>query len=173
MRPRNPLPDDAISESLRLMKERRRKPDYRRFQVVYLAATEARTDEEIARVTGYAVRTIRETLTRCRRDGVASLIDKPRGGRKYENMTLAEEKAVLSSFFEQAQQGGVLVVTDIHNALNAHVGKALSKATVYEILHRHNWRKIVPRRRHPKSQVEAQEEFKKNFSTRSRSRRTR
>ena len=170
MRPRNPLPGDAISESLRLMKARRRQPDYRRFQVVYLAAAEARTDAEIARITGYAVRTVREILTRCRRDGVASLVDKPRGGRHCENMTLAEEKAVLSSFFERAQKGGVLIVTDIHNALNAQVGKTLSKTTVYDILHRHNWRKIAPRRRHPKSQVEAQAEFKKNFSTRSRSR---
>lgn len=170
MRPRLPLPVDAISESPRLMKERRRKPDYRRFQVVYLAAAEARTDAEIARITGYAVRTIREILMRCRRDGVASLVDKPRGGRHYESMTLAEEKAVLSPFIAQAEKGGVLVVTDIHKALNERVGKTLAKATVYEILHRHQWRKIIPRRRHAKSQVEAQAEFKKILSTRPRSR---
>jgi transcription initiation factor IIE alpha subunit len=91
----------AISESLRLIKERRRKPDCRRFQVVYLAAAEARTDKEIARVTGYSARTIRETLTRCRRDGVASLVEKPRGGRKYENMTLARNKPYCRRFLSR------------------------------------------------------------------------
>lgn len=100
----------------------------------------------------------------CRRAGVASLMEKPRGGRRSETMTVAEEAAFLSGYIEQAKQGGVLVVHDIHQALHKHTGKEVSLATVYNLLHRHNWRKIVPRRYHPKRQITAQDDFQKNFA---------
>ena len=164
MRPRNPFPDNAASESLRLMKERRRHSDYRRFQVVYLAAGKELRDDEISQLTGYSVSRIRAILMQCRRAGVASLMEKPRGGRRSETMTVAEEAAFLSGYIEQAKQGGVLVVHDIHQALHKHTGKEVSLATVYNLLHRHNWRKIVPRRYHPKRQITAQDDFQKNFA---------
>ncbi|MGA2937216.1 MAG: winged helix-turn-helix domain-containing protein [Syntrophobacteraceae bacterium] len=38
----------------------------------------------------------------------------------------------------------------------------MSKDYLYDLLHRHDWRKVVPRLRRPKADVEKQEEFKKN-----------
>ena len=43
------------------------------------------------------------------------------------------------------------------------LGTEVSKDYAYDLLHRHGWRKIEPRPRHPKSDSETQEEFKKNF----------
>lgn len=36
-------------------------------------------------------------------------------------------------------------------------------ATTYNLLHRHGWRKLAPDKKHPKADVDAQEEWKKNF----------
>ena len=41
------------------------------------------------------------------------------------------------------------------------LGTKVSKDYAYDLLHRHGWRKIEPEPRHPKSDSETQEEFKK------------
>lgn len=40
-------------------------------------------------------------------------------------------------------------------------GHFVSKNYTYELLHRHEWRKVFPRQKHPKKDVEKQYEFKK------------
>jgi hypothetical protein len=41
------------------------------------------------------------------------------------------------------------------------IGHATSDSTVYNLLHRHGWRKLMPRPFHPKRDVAAQNAFKK------------
>ena len=77
-------------------------------------------------------------------------------------MTEAEEAAFLEPFLEAALRGGVLVVGSIRAALEAKLGRPVAKATTYNILHRHDWRKLAPDRRHVSADPAAQEEWKKN-----------
>ena len=84
------------------------------------------------------------------------------GGRKRQNMSLQEEREFLAPFLETAAQGGVLVVGQIKAALDQRLGREVALASAYNLLHRHNWRKLVPDKRHPKSDPVAQEEWKKN-----------
>lgn len=86
----------------------------------------------------------------------------PRGGRRRENLSRDEEAAFLQPFFEQAQGGGVLVVNTIKQALEQRVGRKVALSSVYNLLHRHGWRKLAPDKRHPKTDVVAQEQWKKN-----------
>ena len=83
------------------------------------------------------------------------------GGRRYGYMTLEQELQFLSGFFDQASEGGVLIVSEIKRAYEAKVGRKVAKTTIYRMLDRHDWRKIMPRPRHPKSDTEAQEDLKK------------
>jgi hypothetical protein len=83
------------------------------------------------------------------------------GGRRYGYMTIEQERQFLSRFLDQASHGGILVVSEIKRALEALVGRKIAKTTVYRMLDRHDWRTIIPRPRHPKSNIEAQEGFKK------------
>ncbi|MGC8495192.1 MAG: winged helix-turn-helix domain-containing protein, partial [Syntrophobacteraceae bacterium] len=83
------------------------------------------------------------------------------GGRRYGYMTVEDERKFLSQFLDKAEQGGILVVGEIKRAFEALVGKKVAKTTIYRMLDRHNWRTIVPRPRHPNSNTEAQEGFKK------------
>ena len=84
------------------------------------------------------------------------------GGRRRAYLTFDEEKELVAEFFEQASKGGMLVVSEVHKALEKRVGHRVAETTVYRMLARHGWRKIVPRRKHPKSNERIQEGFKKN-----------
>ena len=86
---------------------------------------------------------------------------KPHGGRRRENLSLSEEAAFLAPFIEKAKVGGILVVSEIKDALQIRLGRTVALASVYNLLHRHDWRKLVPDKHHPKSDPEAQEAFKK------------
>lgn len=84
------------------------------------------------------------------------------GGRKRQNMTLQEEREFLAPFLEQAATGGVLVVGQIKAALDKRLGRKVALASAYNLLHRHDWRKLAPDKRHPQSDPAAQDEWKKN-----------
>jgi transposase len=80
-------------------------------------------------------------------------------------MTKDEETAFLAPFFENARQGGILVVSVIHNALEQHLGRKVALASAYNLLHRHGWRKLAPDKRNVAADIQAQEDWKKNSPT--------
>src|SRR6201998_2063921 len=96
--------------------------------------------------------------------GIAALKPKPNGGRKHENMTVAEEKALLARFARAAGAGEMLNIHDLKAAYEKAIGHATSDSTVYNLLHRHGWRKLMPRPHHPKRDLAAQNNFKKRLS---------
>lgn len=99
---------------------------------------------------------------------LAGAADAPKaGGRKRQNMSVQEEREFLAPFLEQAASGGVLVVGQVKAALDKHLGREVALASAYNLLHRHNWRKLAPDKRHPQSDPLAQEEWKKNSPKRS------
>ena len=84
------------------------------------------------------------------------------GGRRHCLMSPEEERAFLSPWLEKAREGGVITVPPLHEALELKLGRKLPPSTTYRLLSRHGWRKVTPDTKHPKSQPEEQEEFKKN-----------
>lgn len=140
--------------------------DLRRAQAVLLplefGLSLEQTAEAIGVSKGWACRLRTEFI---RSGGAHQEIRPTRGGRRRENMAVSEEKDFLASFFEKAAAGGILVVTEIRQALEVHLGRKVALASVYNLLHRHGWRKIVPDKRHPEADVQAQEDWKKNSPT--------
>jgi len=86
------------------------------------------------------------------------------GGRRRAYLTNEEEKQFLGEFLEVASEGGVLEVERIKQAFEKRVGHSVAKTTIYRILEKHGWRKIAPRKRHPKTDSNAQSAFKKNYT---------
>jgi hypothetical protein len=43
--------------------------------------------------------------------------------------------------------------------MHKKVGSAVAPSTVYRMLDRHGWRKVIPRPRHPKADMQAQDAF--------------
>ena len=91
-----------------------------------------------------------------------------RGGRRRQNLSIERESAVLLPFLERARDGGILVVPRIKAELEAALGRRMALSSVYNLLHRHGWRKLAPDKRHPQSDPAAQEAWKKNSRKRSR-----
>jgi transposase len=85
------------------------------------------------------------------------------GGRRRQNMTPEQERDALAPLLEQARTGGILVVTQAKAQLETALGRPMALSSVYNLLHRHGWRKTVPDERHPQSDPQAQEAWKKNF----------
>ena len=95
------------------------------------------------------------------RGGLKALKSKPSGGRKRENITLAEEKVLLARFAKAAGAGEMLNIHDLKAAYEKAIGHDTSNSTVYNLLARHGWRKLMPRPFHPKRDIAAQNSFKK------------
>jgi transposase len=89
-----------------------------------------------------------------------------RGGRRRENFSHEREAELLKPFLESASHGGILVVGQIKPQLEAALGRTMALSSVYKLLHRHNWRKLAPDKRHPQSDPEAQDDWKKNSTKR-------
>jgi transposase len=84
------------------------------------------------------------------------------GGRRRENLSVEQEAEVLAPFLERARNGGILVVPQIKAELEEALGRTMALSSVYNLLHRHGWRKLAPDKRHPQSDPVTQEVFKKN-----------
>jgi transposase len=74
-------------------------------------------------------------------------------------LTLTE---FLAPFLEKALCGGLLVVNEIHQAMQEHLGRNVALASAYNLLHRHGWRKLAPDKRNVAADVQAQAAWKKN-----------
>lgn len=76
-------------------------------------------------------------------------------------MSAQEELEFLKPWAEQAKAGGVLVLSPVRAALAQRLSRAVAPSVAYRFLNRHGWRKVAPDIRHPKSDPQIREEWKK------------
>jgi transposase len=115
----------------------------------------------IAAAMGVSLSTVNRAHMAYDQGGIKALKPKPCGGRVRQNMTIAEEKVLLARFANAAGAGELLNIHDLKCAYEQAIGHATSNSTVYDLLARHGWRKLMPRPFHPKRDVAAQDAFKK------------
>lgn len=72
-----------------------------------------------------------------------------RGGRRRQNMSAEQERDLLAPFLERARTGGMVAVGQVKTEIEARLGRPMALSSVYNLLHRHGWRKPAPDRRHP------------------------
>lgn len=82
--------------------------------------------------------------------------------RNHAHMSLSDEKEFLAPFLEKARCGGMLVVNEVYRALEEYLGRKVALASAYNLLHRHGWRKLAPDKRNTETDLQAQEDWKKN-----------
>jgi transposase len=133
-----------------------------RIQMVLLRESRM-TQPSIAEAMGVSLSTVNRAHMAYDHGGLKALKRKPSGGRKRENMTLAEEKALLARFAKAAGAGEMLNICDLKAAYEKAIGHETSNSTVYNLLARHGWRKLMPRPFHPKRNIAAQDSFKKTI----------
>jgi len=152
---------DVLGKAKEYLSKAKTVDELRQAQTVVLPLLYGFSIEQTAAITGISVRWASHLRVEFIRSG-GSPKKLPKGGRRRENLTPAEEAIFLAPFLEKAKEGGILVVSEIKEALDARLGRQVSLASVYNLLHRHNWRKLAPDKRHPKSDPATQDEWKKN-----------
>jgi transposase len=135
--------------------------EYQRIQCVLIRATLGSTAAQIAQLLGWSTATVHVLHSRWASEGDAVFDVQGRGGRRHQHLSPDEEAALLAPFVERADAGGMLTVAEIARAYQKRTGKAVAPSTIYRLLERHGWRKVVPRPRHPKADIAAQAAFKK------------
>ena len=164
MRPPTPIPEERIKELEEFRKSKWSGFEFTRFLCVWLRVMQNMTTEAISKTIGWHVNTVRFTQKDFINRGIPALTESKKGGRYHALMSEDEESAFLSQFKEAGGKGLILTVADMKEALEKRLGREVHITTVYRILHRHGWRKVVPRPRHPKRDNEATEAFKKGAS---------
>ena len=131
-----------------------------RIQMVLLRES-GMSQPSIAAAMGVSVSTVNRAHMAYDHGGLDALEQKPVGGRKRENMTLAREVSLLDKFARAAGAGEMLNIHDLKAAYEKAIGHETSNSTIYNLLARHGWRKLMPRPFHPKRDLAAQHSFKK------------
>ena len=131
-----------------------------RIQMVLLRET-GLTQPAIAEAMGVSLSTVNRAHMAYDAGGIKALKPKPIGGRQRQNMTLPEEKALLEQFAKAAGAGELLNIQDLKAAYEQAIGHSTSNSTIYNLLARHGWHKLMPRPFHPKRDIAAQNAFKK------------
>jgi transposase len=161
MRPPEEIPENRIAELEAFRKEKWPGLEFQRFLCVWLRVAQNMSTFNIAKIIGWNVNTVRMTQKAFIDRGTAALTESKRGGRNHAHLTLEEEKEFIASFEETAESGAMLVAGEVKKALERRLGHDVNKTTVYRMLYRNGWRKIMPRPCHPKRDKEAGEAFKK------------
>ena len=150
MRKRYEISEEQKAEIERARKGNKNKNVEKRLKALLLHA-EGKSRKEIAEITGYAASYISELVAKYSNNGISAMTDSKYGGN-HRNMSYAEEEALLEPFKKAAEAGQVVEISAIKRAYEAATGRSLKNAhgQIYYVLHRHGWRKIMPRSKHPK-----------------------
>lgn len=159
---RQPVPDGAVERLAPMLKEAHSKAEYQRVQCVWLRAALGLSSRHIAEALGWQASSVRHVQARYLRGGEDALRDQPHGGRYHAHLTRQEEQELLAPFLQRAQQGEIVIAAPVQQAYAERLGHPVHHSIVYRALHRQGWRTVQPRPQHPKTDLAAQEEFKKS-----------
>jgi transposase len=118
---------------------------------------QGKTNKEIAEATSYNPQRITQLVTEVlENDSLESIL---KDGRKSNNyrMTYEQESKFLEQFVEMAENGELVTVAPILQKYEEETGKKSNTTSIYRLLKRHGWRKLQPKRKHPKA-ASAQEQ---------------
>jgi len=154
-----------IEEVKQAMESTECKTEYRKLQCIYLGDTMPELNASaIGKITQYCENSVKRIHSDFRKRGMESIID-TRGGRQRAYLSLEEEEKLLSEFDEISSTGELCEISRIKTAYEEKVGKRVDASTIYRVMARHDFRKIVPYQRHKKGDAAEQEEFKKTSKT--------
>lgn len=140
--------DEEKQEIKKAREKNRDKNVEKRLEALALRA-EGKRNKEISEKTGFHTQYITVLVSRYKSNGLSSITENHYHGNQ-RNLSYEEEEAVLEPFRQAAKSGKMVSVRDIEAAYREAVGHSIGTGQIYYVLHRHGWRKIMPRSRHPK-----------------------
>lgn len=140
---------EQYAEIKRARKENRDKQTDKRLEVLELRC-EGKRLGEIAAATGFHRSHVSNLIRKYFEEGLMSVSEKHYSGNR-RNMSIEEERRFLEPYQKSAEAGQMLDVHEMAKAYEKAVGHRTGNSQIYRVLHRHGWRKVMPRSKHPKS----------------------
>ena len=133
----------------------------RRWLVIRHALVDPAPAQEIALRLGLSVYTVRDLIEAYNRSGPDALETTGKGQRQHAYLSVEKERTVLAPFLDASQAGHLAMARPLKKAFADALGHHIATSTIYRLLHRHQWRKVRPRPKNPRSSQEAQAACKK------------
>lgn len=136
---------------------------YTRWQIIYLVQVgKVQRADLIAPLVNLSVHSIYKIVESYNQAGASAMVYKPKGGRRRSLLSLAQEAALISTLQGAAAKGLIKTANDIRHIVEQKVKQEVSDDYLWDLLHRHGWKKKMPRPHHPKRSLAEQADFKKN-----------
>jgi transposase len=129
--------------------------------IIYNAVNYPRKAIETANHLAVSESLVHKTISEYNKIGAKAIDTIGKGERRNGYLTIDQEKTFIESYIQKAQNGQIATAVEIKIDFKKLIGAIVPKSTIYRLLKRHNWRKIVPLPFHPKQKKEEQESFKK------------
>lgn len=157
------ISEEQKAEILRELKKTNPAHVYKRLMALKMRIMDGISSKEAGKHVGLNESSVNAIIKRYQEQGMATLVTKRHGhGNRY--MTREQEREFLQSFVSRAEAGQIIEVTEIHLAYQGAVGHPVTRNAIYYMLHKHGWRKVMPRGKHPKRASEAEvAEYQKNL----------
>jgi transposase len=162
MRPARDFPKGASEQLSEALKQAKTKAEFQRIQCLWLRVSLGLNADQVATALGWQPTSVRRLQAQYLKEGEQMLQAVGRGGRRNQNLTVEQERQLLTGFSTQNKEAGMLEVSQIKRVYEELIGHAVPKSTVYRMLARHGWRKIGPRRRHAEGSRERQRASRNN-----------
>ena len=109
---------------------------------------EGLSNEEVGKQLGLCSVRISQLVNEYKKNGLERFTKKKYGGN-HRSLSEAEEEEILNRFRKQAEAGQVVIAADIKRAFDEKLGRDTGRGYIYMLLARHDWRKVMPRQKHP------------------------
>jgi transposase len=154
----NHLDQEGLRQQMKTAADREQ---FQRWQAIFLTS-KGLSSEVIAEYVGTTRGTVHQWVYQYNHHGPEGIRLQGRGGRRFGLLTLDEERSLLEQIRSKAERGRIITANALKVYIEEKTGETVSKDYPYDMLHRHGWRKVMPRPQHPKADKEKQEAFKKN-----------
>ena len=158
--------EEEIKAIEQARKENKDKRAEARLKVLQLRA-QGQKAKEVAAETGFHAAYVTQLVAKYKEHGLEAISGNHYGGN-HRNMSVEKEAEILAPYQAQAEKGRIVEVKEIAEAYQSTVAHSVSKAQIYRVLHRHGWRKVMPRSKHPKRASEEEIESSKKSTLRSK-----
>ena len=139
---------EEIKEIQQARKENKDKRAEARLKALELRA-KGEAAKEVAKATGFHPAYVTQLVAKYRDHGLEAISGNHYGGN-HRNMSEEEEAAILAPFKTKAETGKMIETKEMAQAYHNAVDHPVGKGQIYRVLHRHGWRKVMPRSKHPK-----------------------
>jgi len=116
--------------------------------------------KDVAEAVGLSRSSVYRRKTEYLSQGEDTLSTDGWGGRRGGVLTPEEEAEFVAHFEDAAREGQLVTAAMMLSELERRCGESPDSSTLYRILARHGWRKVIPRPRHPQADPVRQEAFK-------------